>query len=1394
MNNLYKIVISIIIISFSRNVYSQFNPPVFENITIKDGLPENSVTCILQDYLGYLWFGTQNGLAKYDGYSMKVFQLGEDNRNRMHTKEVVTIFEDKEKTLWVGTMNYGLHKFDRENDSFKSYKYNSDDTNTINSNSIQCVYEDKIGRFWVGTSYGLNLFDRDNENFTRYYFSGRELKVHSAPTSNQYKLCISAITEDPVSGELLIGTERDGLWRYNPDEKIFSKYQFSSKNNYDKNIGLIQSFCKARDGKIWIASNNTLSSLDPQKKTFKTYIEFPILAKERNAKWGHYGSVIEDKDGLIWSGFFVGEHGVFCLNPTTESLQQYNLFPEKPKKAYYNQIFSIYEDRSGIVWIGTWGSGLMKLDKRKNVFQILKSDPNNFSNSLSHSEVYSLIFDPKGFIWFCTRRALDKYDIKTSTYKHYFQNEECITQSPYSAIQDKTGYLWLGTVSCGLIRFDPITESYRFYFNDPNESTNLVNKITALLLQDHLGFIWIGTGIGGFGIYKFDIINNKLTHYKHNPNDPTSLSQDQTVVIFEDTFGTIWVGTKQGGGLNKFDRRTEKFSYCGLNSIVGIYEDKQGNFWVADYYIGLNLFDREKGIITATYGREDGLGSNYILGILEDDHNNLWIGTEHGLSKFSTNTRTFRNYYKEDGLPDWFPTETKYGKSPDGIMYFNTSGGQIVFHPDSIKDDPTPPQVVLNGLSLFNRPGEKMIYKGFISELKEITLPYDQNDLRFDFVGLHLSEPARNKYKYFLENFDNDWINAGNQRNATYTNVDPGEYIFKVTASNKDGVWNEAGTFIKIIILPPWWKTTWAYIFYVLLILGIIYFTWKMQLKRIRIKHENEMNRFETQKLHEVDEIKSRFFTSISHEFRTPLTLILGPVSQIIEKIKDEKIKDELSMVHRNANKLLGLVNQLLDISKLESGNMKLRTIPQNIVSLLRPLVLSFASYAERKRITLNFNSSEDEIIVYLDRDKIEKIITNILSNSFKFTPKDGRIEVFISQSVANSPLERGTARPAQAGKGVCQNAEIKITDTGIGIPKEKLSKIFDRFYQVDGSHTREQEGTGIGLSLTKELVELHKGTIEVESEESKGTTFTISIPLGKEHLRPEEIYEAEEESSTFIPMAPFYLEKTRKNKFDLDLITDTEKHLLLIVEDNSDVRNYIKENLKNEHRILEAIDGEDGWNKSIEQIPDLIVSDIMMPKMDGFKLCEKLKTDERTSHIPVILLTAKAAKQDKIEGYETGADEYIMKPFEPDELKARIKNLIEQRKRIQEHFQKEGIFELNSTKITSVDKKFLQKAFEIITQNIFYPKFSVEVFAENLTVSRSLLHKKIVSLTGEPPRELIKRIRLRKAAELIDHKFGNLSEVALEVGFDNPAYFSECFKKQFGIPPSQYKQKNSGN
>jgi signal transduction histidine kinase/ligand-binding sensor domain-containing protein/DNA-binding response OmpR family regulator len=1357
---------------------NQFETPVFETISIEDGLPENSVTCILQDYLGYMWFGTKNGLVKYDSYTMTVYKPDKINDKSISGRVIIDLFEDNNKTLWVGTLD-GLNRFNRGDESFTSYRFNPNDTNSISSDSVHTIYEDRFGRLWIGTLSGLNLFNKESGKFTRFYFVDSKSKAVSHIQTNQYSLSINTITDDPLSEDVLLGTGFEGLWRFNINEKQISRFDFNDSASVNKKLGKIQNIYKSRDSKLWMVTINSVSCLDPVSKECKCYFDFPIREWEQYAEPYYLsGSIIEDQFGNIAAGFFAEEKGLIYLNPNTGEINNFELIPNRSRNTWLNKIHSLYEDRSGIIWIGTWSTGVKKWKRYENKFSVLQSNASD-PNSLSSPEVYSLICDPKGYTWYCTPEGLDRYDQRTRRYTHYLRDEKCVTDfMVFAAMIDHSGILWLGTSNCGLVKFDSQYSTYRFCLNNPNK-LNLMGKTILCLLQDHLGYIWIGTL--GFGIYKYDPVNGNLEQYKNDPADSLSLSENEVVSILEDHNDNLWVGTN-AGGLNKFNRETGRFTYAGFKNCLSLYEDSENRFWVAEYLSGLNLFDTEKLKVTANFSRDNGLASNSNIGVIEDDYKNLWFVSDAGISRVNPETKKVKNFMVENKFSDVFnfyiPSCT--GKGIDGKMYINTRKGVVIFNPANVNDDPTPPQVVISDLSLFNRPEKKLDYTGFIPEAKEITLPYDLNDLRFDYVGLQYNEPLKNTYKYILENFDDDWVEAGTQRNATYTNLNPGEYVFRVTASNRDGVWNETGASIKIVILPPWWKTWWAYLLYTLTILSIFIASTRFYLNRQRLRQKLVLESEHAEKLEEVAQMKSDFFTNISHEFRTPLTLILGPVKQVIEKIKDTKIKEELSIVHKNANNLLGLVNQLLDISKLESGNMKLKTFPMNVIPFLKALVHSFASYAERKNIALRFISQENEIIAYIDKDKIEKIIINILSNAFKFTPEGGQIDINVSK--------------------LNKHVDVSISDTGIGISKEKIPFVFDRFYQVDGNHKSEYEGTGIGLALTKELVELHHGKIAIDSVEGKGTTFIVSIPLGNEHLTPEEICDAPEAETIvadskaetiFIGESKEELFADKKSYSDLDI---GKEETILIVEDNTDVRNYIKNNLENDYRVLEAIDGEDGWNNSVESLPDIIVSDVMMPKMDGFTLLEKLKTDERTSHIPVILLTARAASEDKIEGYKTGADAYIMKPFDTNELKARIKNLLEQRKRIHQHFQRKGIFDLDKPGVNSVDKIFLRKAFDTITQNISDPSFSVESFAENMAISRYVLYKKIVSLTGESPVELIRRIRLQRAAELIEKNFGNLSEIALEVGFSNPAYFSDCFKKQFGVSPSHYPQKTAGN
>ena len=692
--------------------------------------------------------------------------------------------------------------------------------------------------------------------------------------------------------------------------------------------------------------------------------------------------------------------------------------------------------------------------------------------------------------------------------------------------------------------------------------------------------------------------------------------------------------------------------------------------------------------------------------------------------------------------------------------------GMVAFNPDNIEINTIPPKLVITDIKLFNKSlaiGSNSPLKQNISVTKEIQFAHWQNDISLECAALHFSHPQKNKYAYWLENYEKDWNFAGTNRLAVYTNLDPGEYIFHVKGANSYDVWNEEYISLRIVIHPPWWETWWAYLMYTLIFIIMITFIHFTQRKRIRIGNELEMRDFETKKLKEVDAMKSKFFANISHEFRTPLTLIEGPVEKLLASDKSNDRRNIYKMIKRNSERLLNLINELLELSKLESGKMKLSAQRGDIVSFTKAIVMSFESLADKKRIQIDITSSSDFIELYFDKEKMQKILANIISNAFKFTPEDGKITVCIEGDISN------------------RTVIIEIADSGIGIPQEELPKIFDRFYQVVSTNMEGYEGTGIGLSLTKELVEIHHAAITVKSEEGNGSTFTLTFPLGTEHFEEEELIYSESEI--------ILQDEIIEENISVSSIIEEEKPLLLIVEDNHDVREFIINIIENKYRYYEGQDGQEGYEKALEHMPDLIVSDIMMPKLTGDKMCERLKNDQITSHIPIVLLTAKVSDQDKIEGLQIGADDYLIKPFNDKELLARINNLIIQRRKLREKYLRDAEIRPTEVAVTSVDKKFIEKLMRVVEENISNPEFHVEQLADLLAMSRTQLNRKISSILGQKPNEFIRKYRIRRAAELIKQNFGNMTAVAYKVGFDNLSYFSKCFKQIYKQSPLEFEK-----
>ncbi len=1386
---MFKLLILLLTIPVLIN--AQYGDIKFKHLTIEDGLSQSTVNCIFQDSYGFLWIGTENGLNRFDGYNFKVYKQELSDSGSLSHSWIWDIYEDSRNYLWIATWE-GLNRYDSGRDNFIRYMPVQNDPNSISGSRPTSIVEDKDGFLWIATwGGGINIYDYNKQKFTRMQYDPHS--NNSLPSNHIRNIYYSS--DNTIWAATWNGLAK--IKKLSQEKFQITNYKHDPADPSSLNSDKVSFVVEGENETLWVGTfEGGLNLFDRKTKKFTHYLHNRY--DDNSLSSNDVISILFDSQKQLWVGTV--NEGLNLFISDKNGFMRFKHDPKNKSSLNGNNIFSIFEDNSGLIWVGT--NGLNIYNPQKKPFKHFLSNTED-KNSINYNRVTSFFEDSDGILWIGTEGGgLNRYDPVSGRFSHYMHNRfdkhSLSNNNISSVVGDKSGHIWIGTRGGGLNRFNPRTGNFKIYTTNAalpeTEGIRFIND----MCYDKEGILWIATY--DKGLIQYDIEKGIFHKFMAAPSIDSLLNSNYLLTLFADSRDGIWIGT-WGSGLNYFNKHTGRFyryvhdkNNAGSISgnIINSVNENNGILWVGTN-IGISFMDLENSGPNNFYHilEKDGLPSNVICGILADESSNLWISSNAGLSKFNPREKMFKNFDIYDGLQSNEYIAGSCLRLKDGKLVFGGINGFNSFFPDSIKQREYIPKISLTSFKVFDKP---ISFSKSLNKIDIIELHHWQNFFSFEFTSLDYAQPVKNQYAYMLEGLEKDWHYSGTRRYASYTNLNPGEYFFRVKGTNSDGVWNEKGRYVKIVIRPPWWQTYWAYSLYIILFLALIYTVWRFLINRERLKQDLRMEHFAAEKLREVDVLKTRFFTNISHEFRTPLTLIMGPAKQISDEAEEIKIKDKANLIHRNAAKLNRLVAQLLDLSRIESGATKLQTNRLNIISLLKDLLLLFAPLAEKKKILLSLNVPEEPLYLYLDRDKVEKIFNNLLSNAFKFTAEGGKVTVALTRKpFLQSPLdsEAFISPLTKRDEGGC--IQITISDTGIGIPEDRIAKIFDRFYQVDGSRTREHEGTGIGLALTKELVELHKGEIEVTSQEGEGTAFTIKFLLGKSHLRPEEICPGEKETENEDRNAlaeDLTLEHASINKENnIKRVLEDVKPLLLIVEDNTDVRNYVKGFLKKEYKILEAADGVEGLNKSLDLIPDIVVSDVMMPGMDGFQLCEKLKTDERTSHIPIILLTAKAAHEDKIEGLETGADDYLKKPFDEHELKVRIKNLIEQRRRLHEHFRKETIFSPDDKNITSVDKKLLQKIVKVINEHISDSLFSVDVCADELAMGRTTLHKKVMALVGEPPSDLIKRIRLSKAGLLLKNKAGNISEIALEVGFNNPAYFSECFKKQFGLTPSQYQR-----
>lgn len=1346
---------------FSQQLY-------FRHLTIDDGLSQNAVYSILQDRRGFMWFGTKDGLNRYDGRNFVVYQHNPFDSTSISDAFVMKLYEDNRGRIWTGSISGEINIFHRETDVFQRISLMSNTGEKINSNEITGITEGPDGSIWIGTmGDGLLNIVADENNQDSYTF-----KQYLNDANNARSLSSNVVSNLLIdeNGTLWVGTEY-GLNQFHSASEYFTRIIFETKHpdapTTSGDFKISSMHLSREENDFWIGTQSGMLKFDRKSGHYEFY---PHQYEVHRYGWGSVNRIAQDSFGQFWLGTATG---LMRFDPSNKSYTYYRHEPLNPQSLSHNLISSLLIDKTGILWAGTSGLGLNILDFKANRFPALFRTPDS-SSRITGFSVRSILEDNSGDIWI-SADVLYQWNRNTGELISF----ETSSDSPddfgntdtYSMIHASDGYLWAATAR-GLYRYDPVSKEIRHYKNTLENINGQRYPDANAVFEDRDNTIWIATR--NYLSKMLDEETGTFKHYRYNSSK--SSNDTSRPVIFQDVDGMFWIGSADG--LVRFDPTHETFSIfqnypdqpnsLSNNLIKSILADPvqpEKYLWVGTSG-GLNKFDYRAGTFEH-FSVQDGLPNDVVYGILPDDDGILWLSTNKGLSRFNPQTKTFRNYDVWDGLQSNEFNTGAYYKSKSGELFFGGIRGLNYFYPDRIEDNPHIPPVVLTGLRLGNRQVTNKSDPGLLntslSEVQELTFSYKDDVITFEFAALDYSAPEKNRYSYMLQGFNDSWIEAGNLGTATYTNLPHGKYTFRVKGSNNDGVWNEEGFSLAVIVTPPWWHTWWAYFMYVVLFLNGLYFLRRYELNRFNLKNDLKLERVETESLRKLNQLKSHFFANISHEFRTPLTLIIGQIETLLVSEEDRNRKKKLISVNKHAEQLLSLINQLLDLSKLEAGKMEFTPDRQNIVTFLKNHFFSFESLAETKNISLNFTSACATITVSFEADKMEKVFFNLFMNAFNFTEPGGRIDVTVE-----------TPKP--------DIVEIRVKDSGTGISKDRLPYIFDRFYQADPFNTRKYEGTGIGLALAHELITLHSGTIQVNSEEGAGTEFIIRLPYEEgivsdfqDTFLNEQVHGETVSSASALP--------------DFETLFSSHEELILIVEDNEDVRSFIREQLENEYKILEAVNGREGINVSQGVIPDLIITDLMMPEMDGYAFTEKIRNDEKTSHIPIIMLTAKAGQDPKIEGLEAGIDAWLTKPFHVRELKTRVKILIQQRKNLKKQFSSATYFTPSAITKSPVDQTFLKKAIDVIDARITDEQLNVDSLASSLNMSNSQLNRKLNALVDQPAGTFIRSIRLQRSVELLNQTDKTIAEICYEVGFNDHAYFSRAFKKQFGKSPTAFRK-----
>jgi signal transduction histidine kinase/ligand-binding sensor domain-containing protein/DNA-binding response OmpR family regulator len=1350
---------------------------------IKDGLSQGVVNSIMQNEQGLMWFATEDGLNRFDGYSFKVFKYDPDNNLGLADNFIQSIFKDSEGICWVSSRK-GLHRFDERKELFTLFKHPAPATSTGPNNDVSFITEGSAGNLWIAWyGGGFASFNKKTNVFTPY--DDRTLPQLSSTQT-------LTLLEDKF-GLLWVGTQNGGIDVFKVSKgTIVKKHENLSGKNLLPSLN-VRCFAEDLAGNIWIGTANGLVLYKRQENKFYTFNanHFSIAGKS-------IFTLLADSNENLWIGVQGG--GIYSLDLRQFSSRPLDdvIFKHIEDLNDYNiskrTILSLYEDKDKNLWAGTFGDGVYMISSVKEKF--IKVQTRQYTNaSVSFVQYYGMCYDENGNLWLGTDGdGIYKSKITgevTKRYKADGRTRGLTDNAILAAVRDHHNNVWFGTYSQGLFKYDPQQDTFINYRYVGDQSGG---KDVRVIFEDSKHNLWVGTNRGGLCI-----VDEATRTYRNIPGSGGILRGGDIRTIAEDKTGGLWIGC-YGDGLHYLDRATGKSQryfhtsetddQLKSNVVFTLCLDRKGRVWIGTGGGGLSYYDPATKTLTR-FSEKDGLANNTIYAILADNADNLWISTNKGISKYETGKGQFYNYDVNDGLQEgqFNPGSAIYNDIA-GYMCFGGTMGLNIFYPDQVVEHLKKPKVMISGFQLFNKPVEvnsknknDFALNEVISVTKEITLKHDQSVFTFEFVGLNYSYPEKNKYAYKLDGLDHDWNYVGNQRSATYRYLEPGKYTFKVKASNQENTWNDDYASIGITILPTFWRTPLAYFLYVVVIGGLCFAVVAVRKKQATLRKRLKIEKAQRKRERQLVQEKLSFFTEISHEFRTPLTLMIGPLEEMVTREGSyTPTGRKLKMVYRNAHKLLNLINKLLDYRKIESGNIVLKVTEDDIVAFTEEIYITFKELAVRKNIAFNFHADEPSLMAWFDKEKMEMVLNNILSNSFKYIGKGNEISISLRKQVTEK---------CPQGK-----IYIRIKDNGIGIPKKQLGSIFDWFYKGDSSGPM---SSGIGLALAKKLVHLHKGEIYVESVEGSGSTFSIKIPLGKDHFKPNEIVIATSEDKFLLngngtpaltSPANIMLDESEEE----DSTGKKGQRSLLIVEDDEDIRLFLKEYFERNYRIFEASHGKEGLTLTAEHHVDLIISDIMMPEMNGIDFCKALKSNIRTSHIPVILLTAKTSLTHHKEGIEIGADAYITKPFSPEMLTLTMNNLLQSRENLKRFYR--NLFTVNghgaaAPEAHSPDEKFLQSIYDILKANLDHPEFNVNELCESLNMSRSLLYKKVKMLTGLSPVEYLRSLRMQEAAQLLKSKKYKVFEVVYMVGFSDLKYFRQCFVKEFGYAPSEFLKGN---